>query len=415
MPRFPAKPTPVRLAPPIRWALPSDRMPVLFLVVFIDLVGFGLLIPLLPFYAQRVGAEPDVITLVLGLYSLAQFIAAPLWGRLSDRYGRKPILAITSIGLGLSYAVLAFADTLALVALSRIVGGVMAGNIATAQAYVADITTPETRARGLGLLGAAFGLGFIAGPAIGGVLAGGDVGNADFVSPALAAMLLSIIAAFGVVAFLKESLPSDTASAARRYRATVREKLLVIAGRKSLLMLIAVGFLTITAWAQFETVFALWANAVFTYGPREIGFIVGFMGVVNAVVQGLFLGRLSRRFGETKLTLFSLVLFVMGYVAVAASSSLPLLLAACTILALASALFNPAVTSLVSQEAGADERGAVLGAYQSASALGRVVGPVFSGTLFAAGQMLPYVVAAVLAAPAIILVAMAARWTKRWR
>src|SRR5690606_29500752 len=130
-------------------------MPVLFLVVFIDLVGFGLLIPLLPFYVQRVGAGPEVITLVLGLYSLAQFIAAPLWGRLSDRYGRKPILALTSVGLGLSYAVLAFADTLALVALSRILGGAMAGNIATAQAYVADITTPETRARGMGILGAA--------------------------------------------------------------------------------------------------------------------------------------------------------------------------------------------------------------------------------------------------------------------
>lgn len=388
-------------------------MPVLFLVVFIDLVGFGLLIPLLPFYAQRVGAGPDVITLVLGLYSLAQFLAAPLWGRLSDRYGRKPILAITSIGLGFSYVVLAFADTLALVALSRIVGGVMAGNIATAQAYVADITTPETRARGLGLLGAAFGLGFIAGPAIGGVLAGGDVGNADFVSPALAAMLLSFIAAFGVIAFLKESLPRDTAFESRRSRATVRDKIRVITRRKSLLMLIAVGFLTITAWAQFETVFALWANAVFTYGPREIGLIVGFMGVVNAVVQGMFLGRLSRRFGETKLALFSLVLFVTGYAAVAASSSLPLLLAACAILALASALFNPAVTSLVSQEADADERGAVLGAYQSASALGRVVGPVFSGSLFAIGQMLPYIVAAALAAPAIILVTMTARRMKR--
>ncbi len=407
MPRFPALPRAIRSARVVRRALPSDRMPVLFLVVFIDLVGFGLLIPLLPFYVQRVGAGPEVITLVLGLYSLAQFIAAPLWGRLSDRYGRKPILALTSVGLGLSYAVLAFADTLALVALSRIVGGAMAGNIATAQAYVADITTPETRARGMGILGAAFGLGFIAGPAIGGLLAGGDVGGADFVSPALAAMGLSFIAALGVAVLLKESLPADAAARARR--ASGGEKIRAIAGRGPLLMLVAAGFLVITAWAQFETVFALWANAIFAYGPRDIGLILGFMGIVNAAVQGLFMGRLTRRFGETKLALAAVVLFVSGYLAVAASPNLAMLLAACAVLALAAALFNPAVASLVSRDAAPHERGAVLGAYQAATALGRVAGPVFSGTLFAASLALPYFAAALLAAPALGLVAWAAR------
>lgn len=239
-------------------------MPVLFLVVFVDLVGFGLLLPLLPFYVQRVGAGPELITFVLGLYSLAQFVAAPLWGRLSDRYGRKPVLALTSIGLGLSYVLLAFADSLALVAASRIFGGLMAGNIATAQAYVADVTTPETRARGMGVLGAAFGLGFIVGPAIGGILAGSDVGDANFTAPALAAMVLSFTASIGVVVFLKESLPHDAAArAAMTPRATWAEKCAAIAHRRMLAVLVVSGFLVITAWAQFETVFALWANAVF--------------------------------------------------------------------------------------------------------------------------------------------------------
>lgn len=382
-------------------------MPVLFLVVFVDLVGFGLLIPLLPFYVERTGAGPGLITIILGLYSLAQFIAAPLWGALSDKFGRKPILALTSIGLGLSYVLLAFADSLALVALSRILGGLMAGNIATAQAYVSDVTTPETRARGMGLIGAAFGLGFIAGPAIGGVLAGGDVANADFTGPALAAMSLSFAAAAGVVLFLKESLPTSARGLAPEQRAGFGDKVRALKQRRALMLFAAAGFLVITAWAQFETVFALWANALFAYGPREIGFILGFMGVVNVLVQGAFIGALTRRFGERRLALCAVILFMAGNLAVAAAASLVPLLLACTLLALGSALFTPSVTSLVSQEAAAGERGAVLGAYQSATALGRVAGPAFSGALFAAGPSLAYLAAALLAAPALWFLAAA--------
>lgn len=384
-------------------------MAVLFLVVFVDLVGFGLLIPLLPFYVQRTGVGPELITLVLGLYSLAQFFAAPVWGRLSDRYGRKPVLAVTSIGLGLSYILLAFSDSLALVAASRVFGGLMAGNIAAAQAYVSDVTAPEARARGMGLLGAAFGLGFIVGPAIGGVLAGDDVNGADFVSPALAAMTLSFAAAIGVVFFLKESLPKDTR---RERRPTWREKASALAGRRTLLMMAAAGFLVITAWAQFETVFALWVNAVFSYGPREIGFVLGFMGAVNVLVQGVFMGVLTRRFGERRLALSAIVLFIAGYAAVAASPDLPVLLGACAALALGSALFNPSITSLVSQEASRHERGAVLGAYQAATALGRVAGPAFSGVLFSVALALPYLVAAALAVPALAFVAFAQKRAK---
>src|SRR6185369_2892553 len=138
-----------------------DSMAILFLIVFLDLVGFGLVIPLLPFYVQRVGEGPEIITAVLGLYSLAQFVAAPVWGRLSDRFGRKPILVATSFGYAASFLILAQADTLWLLIASRVFGGLMAGNIAAAQAYVGDVTTPENRAKGMGLIGAAFGLGFV--------------------------------------------------------------------------------------------------------------------------------------------------------------------------------------------------------------------------------------------------------------
>jgi DHA1 family tetracycline resistance protein-like MFS transporter len=386
-------------------------MAVLFLVVFVDLVGFGLLIPLLPFYVQRTGTGPEIITIVLGLYSLAQVIAAPVWGRLSDRYGRKPILAVTCVGLGLSYVLLAIADSLALVVASRIVGGLAAGNIAAAQAYVADVTGPETRAKGMGVLGAAFGLGFIIGPTIGGLFAGGSVENADYRSPALAAMALSFAAAIGVAIFLKESLPKVARSTVER-RATWREKLEAAVQRRALLMLVVTGFLVITAFAQFETTFALSVNAVYAYGPREIGFIFGFMGAVSVLVQGLFMGALTKRFGERRLAIIAVALFIAGYVAIAASANFFSLLAACAALALASALFNPSVTSLVSQEAARGERGAVMGAYQSATALGRVAGPAFSGALFAAGMALPYLVAAALAALALALVVLAHRSAK---
>lgn len=381
-------------------------MPVLFLVVFIDLLGFGLLLPLLPFYVQRTGAGPELITAVLGVYSLAQVAAAPLWGRMSDRFGRKPILAVTCVGLALSYLLLAFADSLALVFASRVLGGIAAGNIATAQAYVADVTAPEDRAKGMGILGAAFGLGFIIGPTIGGILAGPDVATADYRSAALAAMALSVTAALGVALFLEESLPAH-ARGALKGPTTWREKLTAARERTPLCLLAAAGFLATTAFAQFETTFALSVNAAFSFGPREIGFIFGYMGVIHVVVQGLFIGPLTRRLGERRLALGALMLFIAGYLAVAASGALGALLAGATALALASAVFTPAITSLVSQQASAGERGAVMGAYQAASALGRVAGPAFAGTLFAAGMMLPYLAAAALAAPAAALVFLA--------
>lgn len=381
-------------------------MPVLFLIVFVDILGFGLLLPLLPFYVQRIGAGPEVITAVLGLYSLAQVIAAPFWGRLSDRYGRKPILAATCFGLGLSYVVLAFADSLALVIISRIVGGLMAGNIAAAQAYIADVTSPDTRAKGMGILGAAFGLGFIVGPTIGGLFAGVSVEGADYRAPALVAMALSFAAALGAALFLKESLSPDVRRHMER-RATLREKLRAAFHRRALFVLVVTGFLIITAFAQFETVFALWVNRVFSFGPRDIGFVFGFMGAVNVLVQGALIGTLTRRFGETRLLRVAGVLFISGYLAVAVSSTLPMLILSCAVLALASALFNPSATSLVSKEAARGERGAVMGAYQSATALGRVAGPSFSGSLFAAGMTLPYLMAAALAAGGLVLAALA--------
>jgi MFS transporter, DHA1 family, tetracycline resistance protein len=384
-------------------------MPILFLIIFMDLVGFGLLIPLLPFYVQRVGVSAEVVTVVLGLYSVGQLIAAPLWGKLSDSLGRKPVLAATSFGLALSYLMLAYADTLALLIFSRFFGGLMAGNIAAAQAYISDITTPETRAKGMGLLGAAFGLGFIFGPAIGGVLGGRDLATADFTSPALAAAVVTFIAAVGVMVFLKESLsPYIRATRQNLPKVSLRETLQAIFARNVLLMLVLASFLAVTAWALFETVFALWANALLAYGPAKIGYVLTFMGVISVIIQGGAIGSLTRRFGERMLAHAGLIFLVMGYAGLAFASTQATMFIACAALALGSALFTTSLSSLVSQEAADHERGAVLGVYQGATALSRIVGPACSGLVFTRiGHGAPFFLAAALVVPALGLLMLA--------
>lgn len=380
----------------------------IFLITFVDLVGFGLLIPLLPFIVERTGAGPEVITIVLGLYSLAQFVAAPIWGRLSDNWGRKPVLILTSYGLALSYVIVAFSgDNLWLLILSRIVGGAMAGNIGAAQAYMADITTPATRAKGMGLLGAAFGLGFIFGPAIGGLLGGNDVATANFFLPSLVSAGITVAAALAAQVILKESLSPETrAKLAAQKKLSFREKIHIGLGRGTLIMLTLSGFLIVTAWAQFETIFALWADAKLSYGPRDIGLLLTFIGVIGVVVQGGAIGKLTKKFGERKLVLTALGLLLIGYVVLSFAFDLTTTLIACAILSVGSGLFNPSISSLVSQQAADTERGAVMGAYQSATSLSRIVGPSFSGVVFASlGAVAPFIVAAALVVPAMILLA----------
>lgn len=386
-------------------------MAILFLIVFMDLVGFGLLIPLLPFYVQAVGAGPEVITLVLGLYSVGQLVAAPLWGRLSDTYGRKPVLALTSIGLALSYIMLAYADTLTLLVISRLFGGIMAGNIAAAQAYVSDVTTPATRARGMGMIGAAIGLGFIFGPAIGGMLSGHDAATADYATPAFAAAGATMLAAVGVIALLKESLSPELRGAlAAQPKLSFHVKLRTTLQRRVLAMLIVASFLAVTAWALFETVYALWASDRLSYGPARIGYVLTYMGFLSVLIQGGAIGPLTRRLGERALAGIALVLLIAGYLGLAASADQTAMLIACGVLAVGSAIFNPTLSSLVSQEAAEHERGAVLGVYQGATALSRIVGPAVSGTIFAkVGVSAPFILAAVLVAPALGLLLLGRR------
>lgn len=378
----------------------------LFLVVFVDLVGFGIMVPLLPFYVERVGAGPELITIALGLYSLFQFIAAPVWGKLSDRYGRKPILAWSLSGLALSYIALGFSDSLSMVIATRIFGGLMAGNIATAFAYVADVTTPETRAKGMGMVGAAFGLGFIFGPVIGGLLAGSDLETANFLRPALVAATLTTIALLGVIFTLPESLSKEVREQIRNQpKVLLRNRVRTALGRKTLVLIVAIGFVLTMAWALLETTLGLWASRVLGLGPQGIGLALTYVGVIGVIIQGGLIGGLTTKFGERILVVAAAGFLLGGYGFLAVANGWPLLIAGLTLLAIGNGLSNPSLSSLVSKEAEETERGSVLGVYQGAGSLARVVGPLYAGVVFAQfGPSAPFMIAAVCMIPALFMV-----------
>ncbi len=288
-------------------------MPILFLIVFIDLVGFGVVIPLLPYYALHFDASPFEVTTMMACYSLAQFVASPLLGRLSDRVGRRPVLLVSLACSVLSYLWLALAPALWMLFAARLLAGAGAGNIAAAQAYIADVTPPEKRAKGMGMIGAAFGLGFTVGPAIGGLLAGSDPTTAALARPAFLAAALSAIAFLITAARLKESLPPEARGAKDRPGRIALLRSAVT--RPTLGRLVLLFFITVAAFAGMETTFALWANDKFGWGPEQIGWIFFYVGIVLAALQGGAIGKLAARFGEARLVTFGAAFIGLGLLA----------------------------------------------------------------------------------------------------
>jgi DHA1 family tetracycline resistance protein-like MFS transporter len=379
-----------------------SAVPTLFLIVVVDLVGFGLVIPLLPFYAVRFAASPQQVTALVAIYSLAQLLTAPLWGRLSDRIGRRPVLLLSMTASALAYLWLGAATALWMLFAARAFAGASAGNIAAAQAYIADVTEPEERARGMGLIGAAFGLGFMIGPALGGLLAGTDLRTADLETPAWVAAGLSALALLGVILLLPESLP-----AGRRHGAPSSTRLGALLGvlrRPVLSRLILVNFLVILAFAGMQSVFAIWAMPQLGWGPGQVGYVFAYVGLVSAILQGGLIGRLTRYFGEERLLLCGLVLIAGGLLLLPFVYSPAVLAAAVTGLALGIGLTQPSVNSLISRGAGREEQGEVIGVSQSAGSLSRVLGPLAAGYAFAAfGRNSPYFLAAALIALTLLL------------
>ena len=363
---------------------------VIFVTVFIDLLGFGIIIPLLPFYAESFGASAFTIGLLGTSFSLMQFLFSPIWGRWSDRVGRKPIILVGLMGSCLSYLVLALAGSLPMVFLARVIGGIAGANIPTAQAYIADVTTDENRAKGMGMVGAAFGLGFIFGPAIGGVLSHFSPQTPMWFASALC--LANFIAAW---LLLPESrVANETTKSLGRMEA-FRHALT----KRTLVILLAVYFLVTMAFSWFEATFALFSEATFGYTASTIGFVFTFIGIVLSVVQGVLVGKVVKGIGERRLIPMAIVGIALGIGLLPFAWNVATLLGALGILAMGMGFNSPACSSMVSRLSSADDQGGILGLASSIASLGRVVGPAIGGLLYDAyGSRTPYTTAAVLMA-----------------
>jgi DHA1 family tetracycline resistance protein-like MFS transporter len=346
-------------------------------------LGFGIIIPLLPFYAESYGASAFTIGLLGTSFSLMQFLFSPIWGRWSDKIGRKPIILIGLMGSCLSYLALALATSLPLIFFARIIGGIAGANIPTAQAYIADVTTPENRAKGMGMVGAAFGLGFIFGPAIGGLL--------SRFGPEAPMWFASVLCLGNFVAawFLLPESRKVTAETKTLGRLEAFKHALT---KPALVLLLALYFIVTMAFSSFEATFALFTEARFGFTSTSIGFLFAFIGVVLAVIQGVLVHKVVKRVGEARLVPAAIFCIALGIGLVPFVWSVPTLLVALGILAVGMGFNNPSLTSMVSRLSDKDDQGGILGLASSLASLGRVVGPALGGFLYDAyGMTTPYV------------------------
>jgi DHA1 family tetracycline resistance protein-like MFS transporter len=358
---------------------------VIFLTIFVNLIGFGIIIPLLPFYAETFGASPLVVGLLFASFSLCQLIAAPVLGDLSDRYGRRPVLIFSLLGTVVSFVMLAVAHSVAMLFVARIVDGLSGGNISTARAYVADVTEPKDRARAYGLIGAAFGLGFIFGPALSGVLA-----KVSYTAPIWAAAGMTMAAAVLAWVWLPETVHRAQAGTGSPFRS-----LPGLLRRPQLGRVLVIDFLYWLAFAMFQTTFALFAALRFSFDASETGYCFAGFGVLGSIVQGGFIRPIVKRLGDKPTFIVGLVCSIVGLVAAALTHSVVMFIGALVPLAFGIGFGHPTVSSMVSKAARADEQGRVQGAASAVESLGRTVGPVWgSASLQRFGESMPFVSAA---------------------
>ena len=361
----------------------------ILLVVFIDLIGFGIIIPLLPFYAETFDASPQKVTMLMVVYSLLQFLAAPIWGALSDKYGRRIILLVTLFGSIVAYIFLAYASNLAELFCARGFAGLMAGNIAVAQAYIADITEKEYRAKAMGMFGAAFGLGFIIGPAIGGALAGSDPASPNVFIPPIMASALSAIAFLLSLFLIKNST-----IIVDKYKKNRIKNLIEALSFPNLRQLIVLLFFVTCVFAFMESTFALWSERAFNWGAQQNGYFFAIAGLCGVVVQGFLIGPLVKIYGESFLCFLGTLILGIGMLGISVSStSFYLVLISMLMIACGLGLFLPTSSALIINMVDEEKKGWVLGVTQSISSLARIVGPGLAGLFFEnIGRNSPYII-----------------------
>ena len=366
-------------------------MLIAFLVILIDMIGFGIMVPIFAFYVLKFGASAGMATVLMSLYVGAMFLTTPILGRLSDIYGRRPVLMLSMLGATAGYILLANASGLWMVALSRLISGAMAGNISTAQAYMTDITTEENRSKGMGLIGAAFGLGFIIGPMLGALLAGDDFETANLALPAYVSAALSFAAFLAVIFILPESLSKEAREKARNQERISRwDAFKQVLNRRLVLEIILCALLFNLAAGLFEALFPLWISdesggTGLVHGPKGLIPYLLTGGLTLLVVQGFLIGKLTRRFGEHNLLRFGAICYGGGLVLMTLMADfhiIPLVFFAMAVVSAAGAMVLTCTQSLVSMCASESERGLVMGVYNSVSTIGRFFGTLVTGTLF---------------------------------
>jgi MFS transporter, DHA1 family, tetracycline resistance protein len=357
---------------------------VILTTVFIDLVGFGIVIPVLPFYAEgtKFNATPRMVGLLFASYSIMQLIFSPILGGLSDKYGRRPVLLISIIGTGIGFLIIGFAQTLTMLFAGRILDGITGGNISTAQAYVADVTTKENRAMGMGMIGAAFGVGFIFGPAIGGILSHWGIHV-----PFLFAAGLCFANALLLYFKLPETVTAQRPARHRAARGRGFTQLFDSLKQPRLAFVLTIYFFFVVSFSIMTTSFSLYTMFRFGYDARHTGYLFAYVGIIAVIIQGGLIGRLVKRFGELPLVVvgalcFAISLFAVPFVGPAAGG-LGALLVGGGVFSMGNSLATPALTSLASKSAEAEEQGTILGVTQSVASLARAIGPFLAAILIA--------------------------------
>lgn len=383
-------------------------MPILLMTILLSGMGFGLILPVFPFVAERLGVPHWAGPMMLGLYALGQLVATPFWGRYSDRFGRRPLLMASLAGGLVGHLIVAFAPNPLVLGLGRLLAGLMGGNISVAMAYAADISPPDRRVQTLGRVGAALSLGFIVGPLLGGVLGGADATTASLLWPGLAAALVSGVALLGAALFLEESLlPGSRQAGDNDPGASSGWQVFKhVVQRPVLGALLGVGFLAYLAMAAVETNFPFWSGDRFGWGPGQIGWSFTYLALLVVTTQGVLVGPLVQHFGEKRGLIGGLCAYVFGLLVMTQAEIWQVMIFGVTFTATGGALYMTTVISLVSKEAGVSERGLVLGAFNTTSWFGRALGPLLIAllALLGFGRNAPLFAAALIMLPCIALV-----------
>ncbi len=378
---------------------------ILFLIVLIGMAGFSIVFPLIPFFGDRVGAGDQAVGWIIAGYSIGQVMGGPLWGRLSDSWGRRPVLIWSTAGAIFSYVLMGYADTAWLLFLSRVLGGLMAGNISTAYAYATDKSDEAERAKVLGRLAAAFGAGFFLGPVLGGLLLIGDSGEVKFLLVSLVAAAITALSFVSAWIWLPESLPAHRR---KPFNLDIKlpslESWRVVLDRKMLMAFILLTFLVNQSSAVASAILPEWQYVTLGMSPQAISFSFAYIAAVTIVAQAWGVGPLVKRYGEERVTQVGVVIYTMALVSLSSSGSLISFFFAMTLLAFGLGIFTPVLNSLISKLAEDHERGAVMGIQQSAAAFSRVTGPLFAWYVYAQFKgSSAFIAATISVVPALIM------------